>query len=413
LCRSDINRKIGKMFTKLRNFSKISGGYHNNTNVRMCFEKRLSENLNIKRNVSILSHSPTPGGSSLVTNEDMQHYLSIYPTIINDILDATCNEETSNYCKSHFEELLRYNLPNKSHGSGYMSNPCYKILESTENLSPENIHLASILGWCVDLIGITITMIDDIVDQSEMRLNQLCWYKLVGLKAINDIKMIEQALYVILRKYFSNHHCYVPALELLHYTFMQVAVGQTLDLKYRVKNGKNLLRHIDGSAWKTLAKYKAGYYTAAPVRLAMYLANVYDPKSHKEANSMLFKVGQLAQLDNDISDFYGETTESGKVGNDISCGQCTWLLVQAVQRGSPAQRKVLEQNYGRAEPNCENAIRDLYHEFDLYDAYVSHKRLLFEQLYDSVEHLQNERLRQLFFKWAENPDLKIERIYAG
>lgn len=37
------------------------------------------------------------------------------------------------------------------------------------------------------------------------------------------------------------------------------------------------------------------------------------------------------------------------MGTDIQDNKCSWLVVQALERASPAQRVVLEQNYAKDE----------------------------------------------------------------
>ena len=82
-------------------------------------------------------------------------------------------------------------------------------------------------------------MADDIMDTSETRRGQPCWYKTNGLgtTGFNDALILEQAVYYILRKYFGQskddqeskmHH----KLENL---FLRVVfkstLGQSLDLR--------------------------------------------------------------------------------------------------------------------------------------------------------------------------------------
>lgn len=85
-------------------------------------------------------------------------------------------------------------------------------------------------------------MADDLIDNSETRRGQLCWYKNegVGLQAINDMILIENSIYSILRKYFSDRRCYVPVIELFHDVALKTSMGQSLDLLC-LKNGRPFL----------------------------------------------------------------------------------------------------------------------------------------------------------------------------
>lgn len=79
----------------------------------------------------------------------------------------------------------------------------------------------------------SILIVDDIIDGSEMRRNQLCWYKMenVDALAINDAMMIENGVYYILKKYASHMPNYANIMELFHETTMATTIGQLLDMK--------------------------------------------------------------------------------------------------------------------------------------------------------------------------------------
>ena len=47
-------------------------------------------------------------------------------------------------------------------------------------------------------------------------------------------------------------------------------------------------------------------------------------------------------LQDDYLDCYGDPAVTGKVGTDIQDNKVSWLVIQALQRSSPEQRKVLE-----------------------------------------------------------------------
>lgn len=49
-------------------------------------------------------------------------------------------------------QLLQYNVPNGKKNRGLATILAYKMVEKKENLTPENIHLANIMGWCVEMV---------------------------------------------------------------------------------------------------------------------------------------------------------------------------------------------------------------------------------------------------------------------
>lgn len=74
---------------------------------------------------------------------------------------------------------------------------------------------------------------DDMMDGSEMRRGKRCWYleENVGYSAINDTLMLENTVYMLLKKYLSGKDCYVRLVEHFHETAFQTILGQSIDTK--------------------------------------------------------------------------------------------------------------------------------------------------------------------------------------
>lgn len=77
------------------------------------------------------------------------------------------------------------------------------------------------------------------MDGSKTRRGAPCWYRLenVGMSAINDAIMLENGIYSIIRKYFSNHPAYTQIIELFHDVTLKTSMGQALDC-HSYANGK-------------------------------------------------------------------------------------------------------------------------------------------------------------------------------
>ena len=60
-------------------------------------------------------------------------------------------------------------------------------------------------------------VLDDIMDNSEFRRGQPCWYRHnnIGLAAINDGNLLELCVYELLRIHFRGKTCYFDLLETL------------------------------------------------------------------------------------------------------------------------------------------------------------------------------------------------------
>ena len=120
-------------------------------------------------------------------------------------------------------------------------------------------------------------------------------------------------------------------------------LGQMLDMRTAVP-GKVDFSGYTMETYQRIVKFKTAYYSFyLPVAQALLLAG-YDGKqaAFDEALSVLLPMGEYFQIQDDYLDCYGDAKTIGKVGTDIQDNKCGWLIVQALLRASPAQRKVLE-----------------------------------------------------------------------
>lgn len=103
----------------------------------------------------------------------------------------------------------------------------FNQLIDKEQCTPENIKLAQILGWWVEMSQSVLLIADDIMDDSETRRGQTCWHKVddVGMMAINDMLTIQSAIFFILNKYFSGYDYYVKLFELFHQVIFITTLG--------------------------------------------------------------------------------------------------------------------------------------------------------------------------------------------
>lgn len=165
----------------------------------------------------------------------------------------------------------------------------YKNIVDEANQTNAKTHLVRLLAWCAELVThITylncivlsnephmifqihgsFIITDDIVDRSNIRRNKPCWYKLknVGWQAVNDAILIENSVYIILKKYFLNIPNYVDLIELFRETTYMTALGQTIDCDSAHKG----IEHFSIRAHKYASFYKnahLGFY--APIAASM------------------------------------------------------------------------------------------------------------------------------------------------
>lgn len=100
-------------------------------------------------------------------------------------------------------------------------------------------------------------------------------------------------------------------------------------------------------------------------------------------------------------DCFGNPEVTGKKGTDIREGKCTWLVVVALQRATPSQRRILEANYGRDEPEAIQAVRNLYEELSLPNTYSIYEEESFNLIRTHIQQISKGLPHNLFFKFLD------------
>ena len=242
-------------------------------------------------------------------------------------------------------------------------------------LSEEQYFQAATLGWLTELLQAFFLVSDDIMDSSVTRRGKPCWYRQegVGMVAINDAFMLEMSIYVLLKKYFRSHPCYVDLIELFHEVTFQTEVGQLCDL-LTAPEDKVDLDNFSMEKYKFIVIYKTAYYSFyLPVALALYQLNLATPKNLKQAEDILIPLGEYFQVQDDYLDNFGLPEHIGKIGTDIKDNKCSWLVNQAIEIATPEQRKILEENYGQKDDAREQVIKKLYDDMKLKERYEAYE----------------------------------------
>jgi len=102
-----------------------------------------------------------------------------------------------------------------------------------------------------------------------------------------------------------------------------------------------------------IVTYKTAFYTFyLPAASAMHVCGLSDEAAFARAREICIRLGQFFQIQDDYLDCYGSPEVIGKIGTDIEDNKCSWLVVQAILRCSPEQRRTIE-----ARPRCGHADR--------------------------------------------------------
>jgi len=240
----------------------------------------------------------------------------------------------------------------------------------------------AILGWCIEWLQGWLLVADDMMDESETRRGQKCWYKMDDVKviALNDAFMIEMLVYKVLKRHFSSEPYYHQLVDLFLETTFQTECGQLLDTLCM-----NLqLNDFTVDRWTLIVKYKTAFYSFyASVALGMIVAGISDVNEFNACREILMIMGIYFQAQDDYLDCYATPEELGKIGTDIQDKKCGWLFVHAYHSLATADEKaVFDKLYGKCKVQSseEQQIKDLYTKLDLKKMYEKYEADSYEKI---------------------------------
>ncbi len=152
-------------------------------------------------------------------------------------------------------------------------------------------------------------------------------------------------------------HLLAPVMRTFIETTLEIDEGQQMDIEFETRNDVHEEEYIE------MIRLKTSVLLACALKIGAIMAG-----APKEDVDRLYRFGErmgLAfQLQDDYLDVYGDPATFGKaIGGDILCNKKTFMLINALNRASDEQRKVL-QGWIEAEnpdPNQKIAIvTDLY-----------------------------------------------------
>ncbi|RAK98741.1 FPP/GGPP synthase family protein [Aspergillus ibericus CBS 121593] len=331
----------------------------------------------------------------------LPQFESVFHQVISD-LRQQCQEnyKLPTQVWEWFEKSLLYNTVGGKCNRGLSVVDSARLLLDRD-LTPDEYFHAALLGWMIELLQAMMLVLDDIMDASHTRRGKPCWYRVpkVGMTAVNDAAMLESAIYVLLKKYFKGRPAYMEITELFHEVALKIELGQSYDMLIGPTD------HIDFTnftmeKYTEIAVYKTAYYSFyLPVALALLDTGKATPWNLQQAEEILIPMGEYFQVQDDFLDAFADPKVLGKIGTDIRDNKCSWLVIQALGRCDAGQRRVLEENYGRGEDECERVVKGLYVELGLEGVYREFEEVRVAELRGMIERAdESEGLKRSVFE---------------
>lgn len=312
-------------------------------------------------------------------------FARIYDALKGDLLKDPAFDFTN---ESHqwIDRMLDYNVLGGKLNRGLSVVDSYKLLKGADDLSEEEMFLASTLGWCIEWLQAFFLVLDDIMDDSVTRRGQPCWFRVpqVGFIAVNDGIILRNHISRMLRLHFKKKPYYADLLDLFNEVEFKTASGQMLDLITTHEGEKDLTKYNIG-VHRRIVQYKTAYYSFyLPVACALLLSGE-NLENYSAVENILVEMGTYFQVQDDYLDCYGEPEFIGKIGTDIEDYKCSWLVVQALERANESQKSVLFENYGKKDPASVAKVKTLYRELDLEAVFHEYESESYKKLITEIE----------------------------
>ncbi|KAF5728827.1 farnesyl diphosphate synthase [Tripterygium wilfordii] len=312
-------------------------------------------------------------------------FMKVYSTLKSELLDDPAFEWTPD-SRQWVEQMLDYNVPKGKLNRGLSVLDSYKLLKEGEELTEEEMFLASSLGWCIEWLQAYFLVLDDIMDGSHTRRGQPCWFRLpkIGMIAINDGVVLRNHIPRVLRKHFRDKPYYVDLLDLFNEVEFQTASGQMIDLITTLEGEKDLSKYTL-SLHRRIVQYKTAYYSFYLSVACALLMSGEKLENHIDVKNTLVDMGIYFQVQDDYLDCFGDPETIGKIGTDIEDFKCSWLVVKAVELCNEEQKKVLYENYGKPDPANVAKVKALYNKLNLEGVFAEYESQSYEKLITSIE----------------------------
>lgn len=334
------------------------------------------------------ANTSSVNGKDLKASAKKRRFQEIFPRLKAELVDAFKASNMPTDATEWFDRNLEYNVPYGKLNRGISVVDTVEIIRGVP-LDDEEYYKAATLGWCVELLQSMFLVSDDIMDASITRRGQPCWYRLpqVGNIAINDAFLLESCIYFLLKKQFRSAPYYLDLLELLHETTFQTEMGQLVDLITAPEEHVDLNR-FSLEKHQYIVIYKTAFYSFyLPVALGMYMAGITDSALFEHAKKILIPLGEYFQVQDDYLDCYGAPEFIGKIGTDILDNKCSWNINIALKYATADQRKVLDENYGQKNAECEKRVKQVFEEIGVERRYKEYQEDAYKRISGLIDEL--------------------------
>ncbi|CAN6229877.1 unnamed protein product [Urochloa humidicola] len=251
-----------------------------------------------------------------------ERFVRAYDRLRDELVaDDSC--ELTDEARRWLAQMIDYNVPGGKLNRGLSVIDSYLLLKQGSEVTEDEFFLACVLGWCVEWFQACALLLDDIMDGSHTRRDQICWYRRpeVGLRGINDGILLKCHILRLINKYFREKTYYIDISELWNEVALQSSLGQMLDL-ISTHNGADELPKYNIEGYHRIVKYKTAYYSFyLPVASALLLSGA-KLENFSELRDVLIEMGVYFQAQDDYLDCFADPNTTRNHGEALPRPWC-------------------------------------------------------------------------------------------
>lgn len=234
-------------------------------------------------------------------------------------------------------------------------------------------------------------MVDDIEDKSKLRRGKPCTYRIFGVDlAVNA----GNAMYYLPLLPLMEKKDQLPAETLrdIYEVYVQeminLSLGQAMDIAWHkgIANADNLKEED----YLQMCAYKTGTLARMSAKISAVLAGAPN-KLVEKLGSFAESIGVAFQMQDDVLDLTGKefSKNKGGVGQDVTEGKRTLMVIHTLQNASDAKRKRLVQILNMH--TSDQTLRD--------------EAIAIMEKYNAIEYVKHTATRIVEKSWSEVDEL--------
>lgn len=317
-------------------------------------------------------HAAAKPMTRLSLAEERAAFLGMYDDLAADVAADVDNMGLPLHSRQWIDDMFDYTIRGGKMTRGLM---VPQVVLGMGSADEEVVRQARVVGWCVEVLQAAFLVVDDVLDQADMRRGKPAYYRLphVGMTAVNDGLLLESLTFRLMRQHVRSHPSYLELTELFRESIFVTECGQLMDLTAPPAKIGDVEERFTMEQYSKMVQCKTSHYTFyLPVAAGLHLANAATDETLREARAVCDAIGEYFQVQDDYLDCFGDAKQTGKGNTDIAERKCSWLAVTALELCAQDEPAKLELRAALFAGDTER-VTQIYEQLGLREAYAKYE----------------------------------------